>query len=473
MRQEERGVALLVALIVAILLSLLGLSLTFSSMSESAVSSEFENHEKALLIADGGFNAAKQILRGKSVDEILQAETAAPNYLMESDGSVAAWAARNPISPLDARSIDFDNPPVGGSHSVFGLLTPPDGVPLATGRYFAKLTDNNDEPPGVVNDPRTDTDGIVFLRVVGIHRGNPGEQSAYGSNRRNSVAIIEAQLRRDLSFSMNSPLSLVADQVSAAFNGNSFLIDGHDHSGMTIDELRDSHKKAAGALAQDQAAGLEAHPGISCLYDDQPGDAENALADVQGALQAKQKDQVIGEGGANSLFDYTQEVRDSDNPDARNVLDPVFLETVAARLAVWADTRYKDDTHLSGGATFGTTEAPKITYADKGLTITGSATGAGLLVIRGKFDCGGSFDFEGLVLVLGEGNVRMHGANKGILGGMLVANVQDGELGEAAIDIDGNSQFYFAGDSISLALDLIGMRTLSWREITPEIEPTD
>ena len=66
--RNERGMAMVIALIVAILLSLLCLSLTFSSMREFQVSSEYENHEKALLVADAGFNSVKQLLRGKEIE---------------------------------------------------------------------------------------------------------------------------------------------------------------------------------------------------------------------------------------------------------------------------------------------------------------------------------------------------------------------------------------------------------------------
>ena len=76
--RTERGIALLVALIIAILLSLLALALTFSSMKEFGTSNEFERHEKALLVADAGFNEAKQLLRGKDLNLLLQAAGRSP-----------------------------------------------------------------------------------------------------------------------------------------------------------------------------------------------------------------------------------------------------------------------------------------------------------------------------------------------------------------------------------------------------------
>ncbi len=55
-RNDERGMALLLVLICSTLFMLLGLSMTFSSMTDFSISNEFEAREKALLIADGGFS---------------------------------------------------------------------------------------------------------------------------------------------------------------------------------------------------------------------------------------------------------------------------------------------------------------------------------------------------------------------------------------------------------------------------------
>ena len=75
---RQRGVALLLAIIVAVLLSLIGLSLTRSSMTEFTMSNEFEAHEKALIIADAAFNLAKDDLRGRDLTTTLSTPTEVP-----------------------------------------------------------------------------------------------------------------------------------------------------------------------------------------------------------------------------------------------------------------------------------------------------------------------------------------------------------------------------------------------------------
>ncbi len=472
--RNQRGVALVIALILAVLMSLLALSLTFSSMREATTSTEFEGHEKALLVADAGFNETKQMLRGHSIDTILRTSGTVPNYAADP----ATWptAVRMPVLPIDARSIDFESPPGGSSgRTVTGLMTPPLGEPISatsySGRYFAKLTDNEDEAAwGLPNDPKTDRDGFVYMRVVGICRGRFGEVTTYGTHLKNSVAIVEAQLKRDMTFDLDSPLSLYGQNVSSTFSGNSFTIDGYDHSGMTYDDIVNNHKALEPTLP--------AFPGISCLNDAAgQGDAAGAVAAVKGSLSSQQTGNVTGSGGTPSVQDATQDVRDNPNPDAEKIFDGAYLVNFANAIAGVADYTYKDGTSLSGdNIVLGTPDDPKITVALGDLDLNGSGNGAGIMIVRGTLDVGGSFTFDGVILVLGEGEIRLHGANKSFFGGIYVANVTkngDGTatFGTPKIEIPGNSNFYMKSDSISMGYSLLPMRVLSWREITPEIEP--
>lgn len=472
--QKERGIALLVALIVAILLSLIALALTFSSMKEFGTSTEFEKHEKALLVADAGFNEAKQMLRGRDLNVLLRAAAVVPQYV---SAGAATWptAARMPILPIDARNVDFEStlPTSGGGRNVRGLLTPPGGLPITTGpysgRYFAKITDNEDEAAWhLPNDPTSDRDGFLYLRVVGIHRGLPGESITYGTSRKNAVAVLEAQLKRDMSFDLQSPLSVYGQNVSSSFSGNSFKIDGYDHRGMTYDQI------VAGHNDND----LTAFPGLSCLNNASgQGDATAAVEAVKKSLGDQQQNNVIGEGGTPSVQDGTQDIRDSPNSDAMNIFNGAFLVNFANLMASVADYKYEDGTTLSGeNIQLGTTSDPKITVATGDLELNGNGSGAGIMIVRGTLDIGGSFVFDGVILVVGEGEIRLHGANKSFLGGIYVVNVTknaDGSttFGTPKMDIQGNSNFYMKSDSITMAYSLLPMRVISWVEITPEIEP--
>ena len=127
--QEERGVALLTTVVCSALFMLLGLSLTFSSLTEFKMSTEHAAREQALLIADAGFNLTQGILRGNDLSDLLSTVTQVNHYLnfpVPTERTALEYFDRNPLSPVEAIQIDFANPPTPiGTRTVKGLLTPP------------------------------------------------------------------------------------------------------------------------------------------------------------------------------------------------------------------------------------------------------------------------------------------------------------------------------------------------------------
>ncbi|MFB3905556.1 MAG: hypothetical protein ACE15E_19085 [Acidobacteriota bacterium] len=453
--RNERGVAMLIALVVAVLLSLLCLSLTMSSMGEMQVSTEFENHEKALLIADAGYNAEKQRMRGDDLDTLLARTTNVTVY--KPDPAVENWAMRNPISPIDARNVDFAHMPTGGTSTpVSGLLTPATGTLVAGGRYFARLTDNDDGD----GNRLADLDGTVYLRVIGIY----ANASAESSSGKNSVAIIEAELHRDTSLQMTSPFSMIGQHVNADFQGQPFLVDGYNHPGHAYDYDKAKHQSPK------DDEGLVPFYGMNCLYKT-PGteNAQPAVNDIIAALD-KVPENVTGIGDSPSVTDGTTAL----TGDQLNVLDPAYMQGLATKLKAIADIALPGDSTLNT-AGYGTYDNPKITYVNGDCNLRGGFEGAGILVVTGDLSGNGSFYFEGLILVLGTGVASFEGSNKVVLGGVLLANFENDDsgvsFGTTSLRLHGNDQFLFSGDAINMAVNMTTMRTLSWREVTPEVEP--
>ncbi|MFQ5741320.1 MAG: hypothetical protein ACE5JX_20165, partial [Acidobacteriota bacterium] len=305
--RDERGSALILALVVGSLLSLIGLSLTFSSMNEFAMSNEFEAHERALIVAEAGYKLVKDGLRGQDLTAALSASSLVPKYLEYQEAEPGSYAARNPLNIYEARNIDFENPPAAlGSRNANGFVTPPQGTSLGTGRYFASLSDNLDETPlGLPEDPLLDSDFTVNLRVMGVQRTGPSEVNSVGTSIKNALAIVEATLRRDLSFDLSSPLAVYGSDVQATFNGNAFdIIGDNEHSAVTV--------------INDDPAG---------------GDAGQAYDSMLAALGSKGTvEGATGPDGV-SLVDGTESLRSSENPDAGNVFDPDFLNNLVNLLA--------------------------------------------------------------------------------------------------------------------------------------------
>ncbi len=124
---------------------------------------------------------------------------------------------------------------------------------------------------------------------------------------------------------------------------------------------------------------------------------------------------------------------------------------------------------------WGTPANSEITLVDGNTILASNGIGVGLLVIKGDFDFNGAFTYTGLVFVLG-GEFTMSGANKNIIGGIFTANVIDNgdgtySYGTPTVEFNGNSDFLYSSQAISLANDLLPMRVLNWRESTRELEP--
>ena len=127
MRKDERGIALLTVTIVSVMLLLLGLSLTFTSMTDFSMSKELENKKRAVLIAEAGVNALKDTFRGSDISAILAPTTAVPKYINYPEPNAGTDAAtyfnRNPLAHLEAMNVDFENLPTQiGTRNVNGFL---------------------------------------------------------------------------------------------------------------------------------------------------------------------------------------------------------------------------------------------------------------------------------------------------------------------------------------------------------------
>ena len=451
--------ALLLVLICSTLFMLLGLSLTFSSMTEFRTSTEFEAREQSLMIADAGFNLTQGLFRGNSLTSLLASATDVNQYLnfpVPTGTTELSYFNRNPLSPVEAMHIDYASPPAAiGTRIINGLLTAPGGVSVGTGRYFARLTDNDDGD----SDPLVDTDDVVILRVMGVHRSSATEGTVYGTNTQNAIAIIETTLRRDSTFDFDQAFTIYGPNVDIEYNGNSFDLDGREHA-------------MNGALI----AGAP-KPGLGLMNNNPPNNASISAASAFTQLAGMQMDNLVGTNGdfgpLPSLMDNTDYILASSAPDAANIFDPNWLMSFVNQLATFADNVLPAGSY--DAPTWGTTAAPEITLITGDAIITSDGAGAGLLVVNGSLDFRGAMNYTGLVFILG-GAFEMSGANKNIIGGTFAANIVDNgdgtySYGIPEVRFNGNSNFLYSSQGISLAYDLLPMRVLNWRESTRELEP--
>jgi hypothetical protein len=98
---------------------------------------------------------------------------------------------------------------------------------------------------------------------------------------------------------------------------------------------------------------------------------------------------------------------------------PAQLNQLAQAMANQADIVCPGNAACAG-TTFGTDLAPKITYINGDATVAG---GAGVLVVTGTLTFNGNTNFDGIILVIGQGIMNVHGGGGGQVNGeVLIAN---------------------------------------------------
>jgi hypothetical protein len=474
MENKDTGSALLLTLILLALLSLLGLFVILNANTEVQISDNFESQVHATYAALAGLNHARALVCGLSFNDLLRG----PDGMNDNSEPYLTLARkfefRNPLSPLTALSLDIADPAAelpgmpddgvlstGFIGSVNGtVLIPITGIPLTaanpygpgtiiTARYFVKVTDNNGEASELSGDPAdnpfSDGDGIVIVRSVGIARTFSEMTGAI--RRLNSVSVYEARFKRPSTFDTGPAITVVGSDTSAHFTGDFEILGGMSLGIGTVDT-----------------------------------DAADEFSPEQILLSASGSNGLITGGG-------------SPGPSIRDISSMVLSDSDRSQLLkagfLWDFVQRKGprfaDLYFDGNQNWGAAAAPylgafdsakpwnapgqdpKITVVNGDLDVTDGFSGAGVLIVTGAFSYTGVCSYSGLVLVMGTGRLSAGGTGPGIEGGLVLACLinsgTETAFGIPSISVSGNSRFVSNRDAIKMALSLIPVSQISFREI--------
>lgn len=476
---DESGAALLLALLVLSILSLLGLFMAINATTGVQISDNYESQLQATYAALAGLNHARILLRGLALNDLLRG----PDGIYDGSAAYLAEAKsyrfRSPLTLLSAQTLTVIDPSLdvsgipddgvintGVYSNIRGtVLIPITGISqtapdpyrpgtIVISRYFVKAADNSGDASEIAGDaadnPFTDGDGIIIVRSIGVAKTMSG---ATGSvMRRNSVAVYEARFKRRSTWILGPALVALGTQVHAGFDG-AFEVSGGAFSGLaTIDPV--------------------------------PGDSDFPDQIIRAA--ASGKGEITGGGEPKpSVRDITDQIRSV--PDQLLLLNPRYLwDFVRNQVPRMADSIYDGDQNWTGGnspyiGAYDPTKPlnapdqdPKITVVNGDLQVAGGLSGGGLLVVTGSFSCSGSFAYNGLILVIGAGDLRITGSNCAIEGGMFVASLaemgKEITFGTPGISISGNNRILSNSNVVQMAVGLIVPSQISFREIA-NIDP--
>jgi hypothetical protein len=468
--RDERGSALLLALLVLAIFSLLGLVMTLEAVTGLLISDNYESRIRAECASIAGINHAQALMRGLSNDALLRG----PDGSFDGDLSylekAAGYAFRNPLPIVAAQSLDIADPEADladlpddglintgsypGSDGI--ALIPLSGIAqkyskpgsaeeIVASRYLVKVTDNNGDASEKEADPGespfTDGDGEVIVRSMGLARTFSDFTGTVP--RKNSVVVYEGRFRRFSVFDFGSALLVVGSGVLPSFSG-AYEIDGGSS------------------------------PGIGVI------DADGAdMAQSIGSVPLG--DGVISGAGLSSpsILDLTPQA--AADPERSRILDAQFLRDFVESAPAFSDN------YFVGDQSWGPANAPdlgrydpakplsapeqdpKVTLVQGDLEMRGDLAGGGLLIVTGAFRCLDACRYDGLILVIGSGHSIVDTVGPGISGGLVVANlVVDNAMsgfGSTAFSFRGSSRIRADSGAVEAALSLVPPVRTGFREI--------
>jgi Flp pilus assembly protein TadG len=420
-RRGERGAALVMSLLVAMLLLAAGGALIATAGMTAANAVDSTAEVQAYYAADAGLQAALTVMRRNR---------AAGNGLAANFHTFACGTAGDCVNDGNDLSQWLGPMPV----------TFDAGTDL---RYTLTVKD----PSMQDDDTLVSTYVPRYLHVQSI-----------GYGPRGAVKVMEMMLD-DFAFDFTTHAAVAlhshtTDSVGMTQftigNSEPHTWNGNDQAGLAA---------AVPAFAVTNRADFDG-------YNDNPaGLGQGAAMGVAEAVISNDGGNVIGSShlGRVSQSDLEWWLKDADS--ART-----FLTRMREKAQEPETNRY----FTSAPSDMGTDADPKFTFVDGDVTLNGNSdNGAGLLIVTGKYTQGGSSSFHGIVLALGEGNVERNGTPD-IAGALVIArfaHVWDaasqsygggGDFTSPILTVSGggNSLVTYNSEHVRKALETLGPRAV-------------
>jgi Tfp pilus assembly protein PilX len=475
-KQDERGIALVMALIALLIVTSIGLSMMYMADTETTINSNFRDEQTAYYAAKAGLEEARDRMRKGATDAISNAtlpSTLAGTaggvlYIINPTGSetVAPWLTTNAYFDDEiCKEVSCSGVPA----TTGWYITP---VPTASSTYAAspvlsykwiRITLKTDQSASgwsgaTHNFMYVDGNSAHASYYVCWNGTNEVAQSGACASPNNPVYLMTAlaitpsgtrrmlqyELTRD-TLNLTFPAALTLDGSNAALstvvgpNSNVYNMQGNDHAGCG----------GAATAASGPAIGVTNTPDIATVISGIPSNRLNHYTGVDGT---------------------TPDVNIITVPATENSVSS--LNTLLATIQKNADQVY--NSNQTSLANPGTAALPQTIYINGDYSPSGSVTGYGILVVTGTFSPGGNVGWNGIVLVVGKGSmVGNGGGNNSYNGAVLVAKTVDASgnplasLGVANFNFSGGggNGINYSSGCIAQASSVSNYRIVSSREM--------
>jgi len=309
------------------------------------------------------------------------------------------------------------------------------GTSIASGTHRAVVTNNVISIGGIQQDHGTvvcgittcDTDGLVVITGTGSYQG--------------ALRVIRAVVEVPRILNPPALLTILNADVDPLFEGESFLVSGFDRN---VDASPGSAPaRSAFALVTSEAASA-----------------------VQAILTPGQQTRVLGAGATPSI----EVVSNAPTSDS--------LQRLKLQLASQADRVFINPGTISQNL-LGDDAAGQVTIIkgdpsadlNQGLdtasdaTLEGTGHGSGVLVVTGQLTLRGSYRFDGVVILVGDGSRLTLEGNAAIFGSVLIANRTARNSGRAGFAMKERAQLHFSQEALRGAGRLLSATLRVWQEM--------
>jgi hypothetical protein len=334
--------------------------------------------------------------------------------------------ARRLLPRYAARDVLTNNPILG--EWVAGAADGP-------GTYRAIVTNNvtpigglpRDDGVEVCGTTTCDTDGLVVITAVGTSQ--------------KSVRAIRAVVEPPPILRPPAALTMSNSEVHAQFDGDSFLISGLDRH---IDGT---------------AGRLPPQPAITTTG---PGAADT----IQQTLTTEQRTRLIGEGATPSVGAVA-------TVPSIEALRQLALDLAARADRVFVDpgATTNDLCPVDGGGQITVFKGEPSADAVGGLDTAGDAIlegpgyGCGILIGTGRLTIRGSYRFDGVILLTGDGSELVLEGDATVLGAIYIANRTARNVERAGLIVRDRAQLHLSEESVLRAGRLLSARIRAWQEV--------
>jgi Tfp pilus assembly protein PilV len=504
-RNQERGMALLVALLALLLVSAIGMGMMYMSTTETSVNANYRDTQRAFFSMRAGLEEMRDRMRLDAPSPITVPNLVGTNANMPSAGTAGSIvyiinpsSASDTVSPTVSTNAYFDDE---FCHEAFsGITVSPaavNGVPCVAAQavpsaavttYNSVMAYNNTSSAlyykwvritlkqngtfganGLVDSTQgtssqvcwnTNTNNEVAVTALGYSTCTAAQ--AHGALVEpvyvvTALAITPSGSRRMGQYEVAAldvlppPAALSLAGAGTNFNppnSNNTVMDGIDGQG------------SPPSLAACSLTGVNV-PGIGTSdIADQISYAAQVPGPRTGNYMGTAPTFPVGVSATPSIVDMGT---DANGTQALlNYSNPAQLNSMVSQIANGADQTYTCNTvnnltnpaggtsaqcsGTAGTAASGVTAAtPQVTYVNGDFTLNG---GAGVLVVTGNLTISGGMIFDGLILVVGQGTVKINGGGGGgssIYGSVFVADTNSRSTPFAQLATLGIPEFTWHG----------------------------